>query len=64
MIVSGHVATCCNDPELTLQGLSKDTVEVARKKVEARSKKIETTRAAQKPNFEVEVDKLVSGASY
>lgn len=42
-------------------GLSKDTVDVLRKKVEGRVKKVETHRSGQKPGWEIEVDKLVAG---
>lgn len=48
---------------LTPSGLSKDSVDSLRKKVESRQKKIESLRAAQKPGWEVEVDKLVAGES-
>ncbi|RSH95368.1 Sorting nexin mvp1 [Saitozyma podzolica] len=37
------------------------SVDSLRKKVESRQKKIESLRAAQKPGWEVEVDKLVAG---
>jgi sorting nexin-8 len=49
---------------LTPSGLSKDSVDSLRKKVESRQKKIESLRAAQKPGWEVEVDKLVAGESH
>lgn len=42
--------------------LSHDAVDTLRKKVEQRQAKIETLRAAQKPGWEGEVGKLVSGA--
>lgn len=50
----------CSEARLTISGLSKDTVDSLRKKVEGRVKKIETHKSAQKPGWEVEVDKLVS----
>jgi sorting nexin-8 len=41
--------------------LSADHVDLLRKKVEARQSKIEGLRAAQKPGFEAEVEKLING---
>ncbi|KAK4684468.1 sorting nexin-8, partial [Tremellales sp. Uapishka_1] len=40
--------------------LSKDAVEALRKKVETRQKKVETLKGAQKPGWEIEVDKLIA----
>ncbi|WWC91329.1 uncharacterized protein L201_006272 [Kwoniella dendrophila CBS 6074] len=42
--------------------LSKDNVDGLRKKVETRSKKIESLRSAAKPGWEIEVDKLVAAS--
>jgi sorting nexin-8 len=44
-----------------MKGLSKDTVDALRKKVEGRIKKIEQLRASQKTNWEFEADKLAAG---
>lgn len=41
--------------------LSKDSVDALLKKVETRQKKVESLKSAQKPGWDVEVDKLVSG---
>lgn len=41
-------------------GLSKDTVDALRKKVEGRLKKIETLRSAVKAGWEFEADKLAA----
>jgi hypothetical protein len=54
--IQAHIVIKADHP-----GLSKDTVDALRKKVEVRNKKIESLRSALKPNWEVEVDKLVSG---
>ena len=46
---------------LTVPELSRDTVESLKKKVDTRQKKMESTKAASKAGWEVEVDKLVAG---
>jgi hypothetical protein len=45
-------------------GLSKDTVDVLRKKVETRIKKIESLRSSQKQGWEFEADKLAASESH
>jgi sorting nexin-8 len=43
-----------------MPGLSKDTVDALRKKVESRKIKVESLRSAQKPGWEFEADKLAA----